>query len=296
MQKRKTRIIAFLVMLVSLLFATAVTSSAYVSGKRELNYFKPVADKNLTSYPSVSLYLGNTPIAESAYLINETTYVPLRAVTTLAGATVSYQASTRSATVTMPNLSMTASDGSYIIMANERAIFAPTPVVIMADGRMYAPIRSIAKALSLGVEWQEGRRVYLSGAPSPLTHADAYYRADDIYWLSRIISAESQGEPLLGQIAVGNVVLNRMRHKDYPNTIWGVIFDKKYGTQFSPVADGSIYRHPTYSSILAAKICLEGVSVSPDILFFLEPSKSTASWIIKNRPYAFTVSNHYFFY
>ena len=296
MARRKSRIIAFVLVFLTLVFATSTSASAYVSGKRELQYFKPVHDKNVWNYPTVSLFLGNTPIAESAYLINETTYVPLRAVTTLAGATVSYQASTRSATVTMRGLHMTASDGSYIIMANERAVLSQSPVVILSDGRMYAPIRSIAKALSLGVEWQEGRRVYLSGAPIPLVSADAYYKSDDLYWLSRIISAESQGEPILGQIAVGNVVLNRMRHKDYPNTIWGVIFDKKYGTQFSPVADGSIYRSPTYSAILAAKICLEGVSVSPDILFFLEPSKSTSSWIIKNRPYAFTVSNHYFFY
>ena len=101
---------------------------------------------------------------------------------------------------------------------------------------------------------------------------------------------------MLGQIAVGNVVLNRKRHKDYPSTIYGVIFDQKYGTQFSPVKDGSIYASPTYSATVAAKICLEGISVSPDILFFLEPSKSTSSWIPENRKYAFTVSNHYFFY
>jgi len=295
MQKRKTRIIAFILVFLTVFFASSVSASAYVSSKRELKYFKPVSDKNVASYPTVSLFLGESPIFESAYLINETTYVPLRAVSTLAGAAVSYQHSTRSATVTMAGLHMTASDSSYIIMANGRAIFSASPVVIMSDGKMYAPIRSIAKALSLGVEWHEGRRVYLSGALRPLATAEHYYKEDELYWLSRIISAESQGEPLLGQIAVGNVVLNRVRHKDYPNTVWGVIFDKKYGTQFSPVSNGSIYRQPTYSAILAAKICLEGVSVSPDILFFLEPTKSTSSWIIKNRPYAFTVANHYFF-
>lgn len=284
-------------LLFAFIFAlSAMPASAYVSGKRELKYFNPITDKEISHYHPVTLYLGESYIKENAYLINETTYVPLRAVTTLAGAAVAFQNSTRTATVTMAGLHMTVSEGSYMIYANERAILAKTPNVIMSDGRMYVPVRSLAKALSLGVEWREGRVVNLTGAPTPLTHADQYYKYDELYWLSRIISAESRGEPLLGQVAVGNVVLNRVRHKDYPNTIYGVIFDRKYGVQFSPVKDGSIYSSPTYSATLAAKICLEGVSVSADILFFMEPSKSTSLWILQNRKYAFTVSNHYFFY
>ncbi|MBE6635395.1 MAG: copper amine oxidase [Ruminococcaceae bacterium] len=264
--------------------------------ERELEYFKSIGSKDTYRYPSVRLYLGTSYIRESSYLINDTTYIPVRAVTELAGAAVKYDPILRRATVTMNGLVMTVTDGSYIVFANERALLSKTPAVILSDGRMYVPVRSIAKALSLGVEWRQDRSVLLSGAVKPITHANAYYRTDDLYWLSRIISAESRGEPLIGQIAVGNVVLNRMRHKDYPSTIYGVIFDKKFGIQFSPVKDGSIYASPTYSATVAAKICLEGVSVSPDILFFLEPSKSTSAWIPLNRKYAFTVRNHYFFY
>ncbi len=264
--------------------------------KRELDYFQGVSSKDVTKLPSVGVRLGDVYINEAAYIINDTTYIPLRAVTTLAGASVAFDDKTRCAYISMPGLSMSVSDESYIIYANERPLLARTPAVILSDGRMYVPVRSIAKALSLDVEWLPSREVYLSGEVKPLIHADYYYAYDNLYWLSRIISAESRGEPLLGQIAVGNVVLNRVRHKEYPNTIYGVIFDKKYGVQFSPVSDGSIYAVPTYSASVAAKICLEGISVSPDILFFMEPSKSTSSWIYNNRPYAFTVSNHYFFY
>ena len=288
----------FMLSIVIFLSVARVNSSAANVNitKRELDYFKSVENKNTESYPSVRLRLGNTYINESAYLINDTTYIPLRAVTTLAGASVAYDSVTRCAYVTMPGLSLSVSDGSYIVYANERPMISFTPAVILSDGRMYVPVRSIAKALSLGVEWLPERKVLLSGTVTPLTHADYYYSYDQLYWLSRIISAESRGEPILGQIAVGNVVLNRVRHKDYPNTIYGVIFDKKYGVQFSPVSNGSIYDVPSYNSVLAAKICLEGVSVSPDIIFFMEPSKSTSSWIYLNRPYAFTVANHYFFF
>jgi N-acetylmuramoyl-L-alanine amidase len=74
-----------------------------------------------------------------------------------------------------------------------------------------------------------------------------------------------------------------------------VIFDKKYGVQFSPVANGTIYNTPTEESIIAAKICLEGYSLSNDILYFVNPKLAPNSWMANNRPYAFTIGNHAFF-
>ena len=123
----------------------------------------------------------------------------------------------------------------------------------------------------------------------------ASYNENDLYWLSRIISAEARGESLEGQIAVGNVVLNRVRHASYPSTIYGVIFDRKHGTQFSPVSMGTIYRTPSESSVIAAKICLEGYSISDEILFFMNPRIATSNWISKNRPFAFRIGNHDFY-
>ncbi len=264
--------------------------------KRELSYFTGVSDRNVASYPAVTVTLSGSYINESAYLINDTTYVPLRAAATLAGATVGFDNSTRTATVSMDGLYMTVGDGAFVVYANERPLMARTPALILSDGRMYVPVRTLAKALGLSVEWVPPRGVSLSGTVSPLMHASDYYKSDDVYWLSRIISAESRGEPLIGQVAVGNVVMNRVKSSEYPNTIYGVIFDRKHGVQFSPILDGSIYKSPTYSSIQAAKICLEGIRISEDILFFLEPTKANSAWVVLNRKYAFTVGNHYFFY
>ena len=288
---------AMLCVIVFLSLTRVSASAAKVDAQvRELTYFEPITNTYVDSYPRVGLDMGGTYINESAYLINGTTYVPLRITATAFGADVSYDAKTRTASVGMRGLEMTASDGSYVLYANGRPILTKTPIIILSDGRMYVPVRSIAKAFSLDVVWHADRRVSLLGNPTPLAHASVYYREDEVYWLSRIISAESAGESLLGQIAVGNVVLNRLRHPDYPSTVWGVIFDKRYGVQFSPVANGTVYRTPTYSATLAAKICLEGVSISPDILFFMQPEKSTSSWIPQNRRYACTIGNHYFFY
>ncbi|MBQ2738270.1 MAG: cell wall hydrolase [Clostridia bacterium] len=297
-KKNIMKLIAVMLILVFSLSLMSMTNQAVdvEFTKRELNYFTPISDKRVSAHPKISVSVGGVPLSESAYLINDTTYVPMRAAATISGATVTFDDKTRTAYARMSGLELSCSDGGYIVYANERPILTKTPAIILSDGRMYLPVRSLAKALGLTVTWQPPRSVALTGSTRPLTHARDYYKQDDLYWLSRIINAESRGEPLLGQIAVGNVVLNRKESRDFPNTVYGVIFDRKYGTQFSPTADGSIYKTPTYLSTVAAKICLEGISVSPDVLFFIEPTKANSAWIVKNRAYAFTVSNHYFFY
>ena len=189
---------------------------------------------------------------------------------------------------------MSVSDGAFVFYASGRPLFSMTPSVVLSDGEMYVPAETLSKALGLSYSNQSGA-ISFRGTASPLLSANRFYREDEVYWLSRIITAESRGETLLGQIAVGNVVLNRVKSSLYPNTIWGVIFDKKYGVQFSPILDGSIYSEPTYTAVLAAKICLEGFSVSGEALFFLYPRASTSSWIPRTREYAFSIGKHDFY-
>lgn len=274
---------------------TAIPTFAHAK-KTELSP-KTIRDKNVNAYPSVGIsYSGNSP-ASSGLLIYETTYIPLRAFTdALTDASISYNAKDREATVTDAGLSLVVRDGSHVIYANGRALYSFTPAVVMSDGKMYLPIRIAAKVMGVSVTWNDRTRsVSISGKVNYLVSGDLYYNKDSLFWLSRIISAESRGEPLLGQIAVGNVVLNRMRSPLYPSTIYGVIFDRRYGVQFSPVLDGSIYQTPYEASVTAAKICLEGYSVSGEILFFLEPRISTSLWIPNNRAYRFSIGNHDFY-
>lgn len=231
-------------------------------------------------------------------LIEETTYAPLRTVceAICEGATVSFDAQTRTAEVTAQGLTLSAQDGSYYVVANGRYLYADTPVRIMNDGRTYLPIRLLARALGVTVVWQSATRsVRLEGTCMPILGGDAFYDADAVYWLSRIISAESRGESLLGQIAVGNVVLNRVKSAEFPQTIWGVIFDCKHGVQFTPVANGTVYLPPTASAVIAAKLCLEGVTVSQDVLYFLNPKKATSFWMVETRRYAFLIGDHHFY-
>ncbi|MBQ3014310.1 MAG: cell wall hydrolase [Clostridia bacterium] len=244
------------------------------------------------------VYLDGIEILDGDCVIwRDTTFVPLRKFCNLFdGCSFSWDSKTNTATVkTASGMTLIIQSGALYIWANGH-YFYTVEAVQNWGGSLYVPIRPLARAFNATLAWNNSlRAVELQSAAGKPMVAWASYNEDDLYWLARIISAESKGEPLKGQIAVGNVVLNRVRHKSYPNTIYGVIFDRKHGTQFSPVSFGTIYNKPTESAIIAAKICLEGYSISNTALFFMNPRIATTNWISKNRPYAFTIGNHDFY-
>lgn len=250
-----------------------------------------------SSTPSISVYLDGRKILEdSARLINSVTYVPLRAFSEAAGAdSIEWDGKTSTAKITRGGVDIYVRDGGYYVSALGRYFYSPAKILNI-DNRLYVPVRAIAAPFCISVEWDGATRsVILKSSGARLKSANEFYNSDDLYWLSRIISAESAGEPFEGQIAVGNVVINRKESNAYPNTIYGVIFDRKHGTQFSPVSFGTIYKKPTESAVIAAKICLEGYSISDEILFFMNPRIATNNWISKNRPFAFSIGNHDFY-
>jgi N-acetylmuramoyl-L-alanine amidase len=117
-----------------------------------------------------------------------------------------------------------------------------------------------------------------------------------LYWLSRIIHAEAEAEPYSGKVAVGNVILNRVKSGLFPNTVKGVIFDYYEGIpQFSPVADGTIYNSPDADSIQAAKDALNGVNYVGTATYFFNPDKAEGTWIVQNKTYVKRIGNHVFY-
>ena len=247
---------------------------------------------------SVNVTLDGRSILDGdAVIINSVTYVPVRSFSELAGAdSVSWSQSARTATVKKGSVSVSIPEGEYYISANGR-YFYTVEKVLNLDGRLFVPIRPICNAFSIDVGWKaDTRTAELKSTGRTLVSGADFYKSDEVYWLSRIINAEAGGEPFKGKIAVGNVVLNRKASPSYPNTIYGVIFDRKGGTQFSPVSLGTIYNKPNADSVIAAKLCLEGYTLSDSILFFMNPRLATNSWISKNRPFAFRIGNHNFYY
>lgn len=167
-------------------------------------------------------------------------------------------------------------------------------VTVRAFGVLCAPIEALLSAAGLRSTEIVGDEICIWGVPT-FPEADDIYSYEDLYWLSRIISAEARGEPFIGQLAVGTVVINRTRSHYYPDTVYKVIFDKVGGVQFTPASTGSVYREPTESSVIAAKLCLEGFSLDPTILFFFNSSIAKGTWITSNREYTMTVGQHDFY-
>ena len=243
------------------------------------------------------VYLDGKEILQGeCVIIDSVTYVPLRNFCNLLDeCRISWNGVTATATVKSDHLTLTAQNNALYIIANGHYFYTVGKVMNL-NGHMYVPIRPLARAFNEELSWNASARcVELKSRSGVRAVPPAAYDADEVYWLSRIISAEAKGEPLLGQIAVGNVVLNRVRSSAYPNTIYGVIFDRKHGTQFSPVSFGTIYNPPAESAVIAAKICLEGYSLSDSVLFFLNPRIATNNWIVRNRPFAFRIGNHDFY-
>ena len=276
--------------------SAAINEIEYHNGVKNVREkgLSTVYNKNVSSYQRFDVFVNGKALSVKGFTMNKVDYIPFRAAANALGLSYSYNSSSRSSMMYGGGLVMSATEGCYSVYSNDRPLFASSPVVIMSDGRMYIPHHSFAKSVGFSVS-KGANGVNLQGSFKPLLPSSKFYREDEVLWLARIIHAESSGEPLLGKIAVGNVVLNRVKSPSYPNTIYGVIFDRKYGVQFSPILNGSIYNTPSYESTLAAKICLEGFDISEGALFFLHPEISTSSWIPKNREYLFSVSDHDFY-
>lgn len=245
----------------------------------------------------ITIYLEGRAAARDAEcaLLDGNSYLPLRAAADFYGGSLRWDARTRTATYETDGLRLEATDGQLYILANGRALYAPRGIFIQG-GRLMIPARLLARALGGEARWDAPTRsVYITMGSQTITPDHAFYDGDALFWLSRIISAESRGEPLAGQIAVGNVVLNRVKSANYPNTIWGVIFDRKHGVQFEPVLNGTVYDDPAPISVTAAKLCLEGVDLAHGSLYFYNPVIAQSGWIGQNCTYVMTIGTHQFY-
>lgn len=286
-----TRVFA---LLLSLFCLALPALPAFAAGEKTLPAYA-VPDRSLASHKSLTVRYGRMRLALTGRLIGGTPYLPVSELCDLY-ADCAVKNTADGWTLDAPGLSVSGWNGATYLTVNGRVFYDPHPVAILSDGDLYVPLETAKRLTGLQMTLSPATAtVALSGSFTPPRSGDAVYDPDALYWLSRIISAESRGEPLAGQIAVGNVILNRVRSTAFPNTIWGVIFDRKDGVQFTPVANGTVYAAPYWISTVAAKICLEGFSVSTSALFFYEPSKATSYWIENNRPYLFTVGRHRFF-
>ncbi|HHY91838.1 MAG TPA: LysM peptidoglycan-binding domain-containing protein [Firmicutes bacterium] len=112
----------------------------------------------------------------------------------------------------------------------------------------------------------------------------------EVELLAQMITAEAQGEPYEGKVAVGAVIMNRLRNPGFPKTLEGVLYETD---AFEPVMNGTFYQAPDPDSIRAAQEALSGVDPTGGALYFYNPAKVWSTWIF-SRPVATQIGNHVF--
>lgn len=116
------------------------------------------------------------------------------------------------------------------------------------------------------------------------------FSSKDVTLLARVTSAESRGEPYTGQVAVAAVILNRIQHPSFPNTLAGVIYQPG---AFSCLTDGGINAPISDTAYKAARAAINGWDPSGGAIYYYNPAKSTSKWIF-SRPVITVIGDHRF--
>lgn len=116
------------------------------------------------------------------------------------------------------------------------------------------------------------------------------FSSSDVDLLAKIISAEARGEPYTGQVAVGAVILNRIEHPSFPNTLSGVIYQPG---AFSCLLDGQADQPVSDSANRAAQDAINGLDPSNGAIYYYNPQKTSNQFML-SRPVIATIGSHKF--
>ncbi len=223
-------------------------------------------------------------------MVGDTTYVAVRDMVSALFPLATYTWEEELLIISDASFLLEARLGDLYISVNERYFYVPDGIFLQ-DGNTMLPLRILCTALGATTNWLPMTGdISIDQTAPPVVHGDLYYNEDDLYWLSRIISAESKNQPLAGKIGVGTVIMNRVESTRYPDNIKDVIFQTN---QFTPAATGSVYNTPTEDSIIAAKLVLDGARETGDSIFFNVVGLD--SWAANTKTYVTTIADHSFY-
>ena len=181
---------------------------------------------------------------------------------------ITWDAAAATATLKTEKLTLTARVGQLYVQANGRYLYVPEGVQ-MVDGKVTVPLSVLTKAFDARLSWDGASgTVMVNRGSGAIQSGDSFYDGNGLFWLSRIIQAESGNQPLEGRIAVGNVVMNRVASPAFPNTVKEVLAQKNQFTTWKNgrLADRIINRRgdglcPMEEAILAANTPREAYNI-----------------------------------
>ena len=261
---------------------------------------RPQNQQVTTNQPEVELdrvlLVNGQPVPKTVgrMTVGGETYVSLKAMAEQLdpNVAVEWNADKRIVTLTTEALSLRAQIGKLYMEANGRYLYMPEGVQLI-DGVMMVSLDALAKAFDATTGWDtENGTFTVTTGSGAIVSGEQFYNENDLFWLSRVIFAESGNQILEGKMAVGNVVMNRVNHSIWPDTIRGVIAQRN---QFSTWRGGALAnRTPNAESVIAAKIVLDGgvVEEIKDAYFF---DAFCNSWALRNKTVLAVIGGHRFY-
>ncbi len=223
-----------------------------------------------------------TPVP--AFLDGGTTYAPVRAVSEALGAQVLWHDQTKTASV---------------LLAKKNVEFVTGQDALIYRDTLFVPVRKLSESLGFEVSFDDYYCQVNITSPDFAVNAeciDTSYTNEDILLIAKVLYCEAYRNSFDGQIAVANIITNRVKSELFPNSVREVIYDRRYGSvQFSIAYNGMLENTPARINILAAKCALSGTVVARDCLFY-QADYVKDSWTNKNREYAMSVGGNAFFY
>lgn len=222
-------------------------------------------------------------------LVEDEIWVPLRELSIPFGMEFSrWDKETETLTVCTPHVTVIAQVGDQWLTANG-VCFPVQGEVLGCRGGVLVPLDVLCSVFDASWHREGGNRAAVTISDAPKIPDASIYDPEDLYWLSRIVYAESGGESFECQLAVAEVVLNRVESEWYPDDVYGVVFDQENGVQFTPTENGSIYNEPSEESIAAAKLALGGSQTMPDDVLFFVSTLIGPNWVSEARTFVMQI-------
>lgn len=151
-------------------------------------------------------------------------------------------------------------------------------------------VRYFQRTNGLTVDGIAGKNTLAAMGIASTSGSSSSSSSSDLNLLARAIYGEARGEPYAGQVAVGAVILNRVRDSRFPKTVAGVVYQ---AGAFDVVADGQINLTPDSTAYQAAQDAMNGWDPTYGCLYYYNPRTATNQWI-KSLPISVTIGNHVF--
>lgn len=192
-------------------------------------------------------------------------------------------------TVSGEILTVSASTGKCYIVANGRYLYVKDGLVIQ-NGHALLPLETLIYLFRGSVTWSESGVPFITLSDTLLTCGDDFYSATDVSLIARTVSREAGNQSFTGKLALANLIMNRVRSSRFPSTVYGVLYQTN---QFTVVnTDAWKNCSPSSDCVIAAKLALEGVSITSGTYYNV---KGLSSWASQHRTYVGTIGNHDFY-